>query len=47
MLFPSVGVYIYVEKHRRKNFFFLIILMGAIRYSCPIPVNERTVLGKF
>jgi len=38
-----------------KQFFFPIILMGAIRYSCPIwlvptyilPAKEKRPLGKF
>jgi len=40
-------------KHQRYDllkFIFPIILMGAIRYSCPtyiLPAKERRLLGKF
>jgi len=56
MLFPNIGVYILRNtKNIIKKKSFLIILMGAIRYSFPIrlvptyilPAKERRLLGKF
>jgi len=56
MLLPSVGGYMLKNtKDIIKQFFFPIILMGAIRYSCPIwlvptyilPAKEKRPLGKF
>jgi len=57
MLFPSVGVYMLRNTKEIVFLIFLypIILVGAIRYSCPIrlvptyilPAKERRLLGKF